>query len=124
VKPILALAGMFLFSLGPSAIELQTAPDRGSIHGRVTDARNGEELSSIQAFIIDGKIGTLTNREGLFLIQGVPLGEATVRFQHHCFHPVTVKVQLTSGMSQRRIDVGMPYDIEMEYEKGCDRRIR
>jgi len=124
VKTILAVAALLLFSPSSRAIYPQTGPDHGSIFGRVIDARNGEGLYSIQAFIVEGEIGTLSNRDGLFLLQGVPLGEATIRFQHHCFHSVTVKVQLTSEIRERRIDVGMPYDVEQGSEKGCDRRIR
>ena len=124
MKPMLAFVAFVLFFQSPRAIGPQTPQDRGSVYGSVTDARNGEGLSSFQVFVVEEKIGTLTNEKGRFLLRGLPLGEATVQFQHPCFHPVTVQVELTSWMSLRRIDVGMPYDIEMEYAKGCDRRIR
>jgi len=124
VKTILGLAAILLFSPSFRALQERPVPELGSVQGMVTDARNGEGLYSIQVFIPDAKIGTLTNEDGGFLIQDVPLGEVTVRFQHNCYHPIAVKIQLTPGMAERSINVGLPYDIEMGYEKGCTRRIR
>ena len=123
MKPILSMTVMLLFFPSWRAFQGQSVPDRGTIYGLVTDARDGEGLHSIQVFIAGAKIGALTSRDGAFLIRDVPLGEATVRFQHPCFHSVEVEVHFTADVIRRRVDVGMPYDIEMEYAKGCDRRI-
>ena len=119
MKTALVLAALLLFSPSSDSVDLQTAPDRGFVYGRVTDARNGEELLSVQVYIVDAKIGTLTDQKGRFLLRNVPLGETTVRLKRICFHSVTVEVRLTSGLNQRRTDIGMPYD----FEQGCDRRI-
>lgn len=119
MKTILALAALLLISPNPGSIDPQTVPDRGIIYGRVTDARSGEELASVRVYIVDAKIGTLTDQEGRFLLLNVPLGEAAVRLEHLCYHPVTVKLRMTPGLNQRRADLGLPYD----YEQGCDWRI-
>jgi hypothetical protein len=116
VKTILALAAVLLFSSSSNALGPQPTPDRGSIYGLVTDARNGEAIASVQVSIADAKIGALTTLEGKFLLMNIPLGEATVRFEYLCSHPVTISVRLTPEMSQRRIDLGMPHN----NEERCD----
>ena len=102
MKTILALAAMLLFSPTSGSFDPQTVPDRGIIYGRVTDARSGEQLASVRVYIVDAKIGTLTDREGRFLLLNVRLGEATVTIERLCYHPVTVKLRLTAGLNERR----------------------
>jgi hypothetical protein len=100
------------------------AANTGTVLGQVTDPGSGEPLPHIQVSYPEGKSGGQTNEDGLFLLREIPFGTATVLFEHPCFHPVSVTVELSSRLPERRVDVGMPYDIETEAETGCDRRIR
>ena len=119
MKTILALASLLLLLPNPGSVDPQTVPDRGLVYGRVTDARTGDQLASVRVYIVDAKIGTLTDQEGRFLLVNVPLGEATVRMERLCYHPVTVKLRLSTTLPQRRADLGLPID----HEQGCDWRI-
>lgn len=119
MKTILALASLLLLFPNPGSLDPQTVPDRGLIYGRVTDARTGGHLASVRVYIVDAKIGTLTDQDGRFLLLNVPLGEASVTMERLCYHPVTVKLRLSSALRERRADVGLPFD----NEQGCDRRI-
>jgi len=123
MKPALALAAFVVLLQTPWAIEPRESETPGSIYGRVTNPRTGEALPHIQVFIAEEHVGATTGEQGQFLIRDLPLGETTVRFHHNCYLPVTVQVNLTQGMIQRGVEVGLPRDLEMWYEKGCDRRI-
>jgi len=50
----------------------------GEISGTATDAATGQPMASVQLFVPGTGRGTLSNREGRFLIQHVPVGEQEV----------------------------------------------
>jgi TonB family protein len=56
----------------------QVAGPTGEVTGVTADAQTGEPIQFVQVFVAGTGCGTLSNREGRFLIQGVPVGEQEV----------------------------------------------
>ncbi|MBA4160222.1 MAG: carboxypeptidase-like regulatory domain-containing protein, partial [Gemmatimonadetes bacterium] len=71
-------AALLLLGLGaaPSA-QAQT----GSIRGTVVAEGTNQPLAGVQIFVLNTRIGTLTNQNGAFLLINVPVGQAEVRAQ-------------------------------------------
>ncbi len=67
----------------------------GDISGVVTDASTGEALLFVQIFVLGTGDGTLSNREGRFLIRDVPVGEREVVAQLVGFEEVRTRVRVT-----------------------------
>jgi TonB family protein len=59
-------------------VAAQVAGPTGEITGVTADAQTGEVLQFVQVFVVGTGRGTLSNREGRFLIQDVPVGEQEV----------------------------------------------
>jgi len=124
LRNLILFGAATLLALGSAAPTPDPAANTGTVLGQVTDPGSGEPLPHIQVSYPEGMRGGQTNEEGFFWLREIPFGTATVLFEHPCFHPVSVTVELSSRLPERRVDVGMPYDLETEKETGCDRRIR
>ena len=64
----------------------------GTITGRVTDSRSGQPLASVQIYIEGMDIGTLTQQNGRYLLQGVPAGTHTVTAERIGYRTQTEEV--------------------------------
>jgi len=62
----------------PSDVATPVARQTGEITGTATDAATGVPLASVQVFVSGTGRGTLSNKEGRFLIRHVPVGEQEV----------------------------------------------
>jgi TonB-dependent starch-binding outer membrane protein SusC len=80
---------------------------QGTITGRVTEARTGRPLRSVQVFVDGTNLGSLTNADGRYQIMNVPAGQVTVRAQIIGFRTGQATVTVTSGAS-------VAADFEME----------
>jgi TonB-linked SusC/RagA family outer membrane protein len=74
VLRVLFLAGAFLGSTAAVA-----AAQQGSVTGRVTDQANGQAVVGARVQIVGTTIAGVTNAEGRFRFNGVPVGPQTVR---------------------------------------------
>jgi len=92
------------------------------VFGVVTDPETGEPFSHIQVSVPEERLGALTNEDGQFVLRGIGVGQTTLLFEHRCFHSVAVKLVLSSDLRQRRVDIGMPYNVETAPELGCSRQ--
>lgn len=79
--------------LGTSGVTAQT----GTITGRVIDAGNGEAVAAAQVFIADLDLGVLTQANGGYNLQEVPVGTHTVTIQRLGFQDETATVQVQDG---------------------------
>ena len=73
------------------------AAQTGAVTGSVTTATDGRALSSAQVFIEALDLGGLTNVQGRFLIQNVPVGEHAITVERIGFRPVTQTVTVRAG---------------------------
>jgi TonB-dependent SusC/RagA subfamily outer membrane receptor len=64
---------------GSPVARVERLQETGVITGRVTEAGSGRPLSGVQVAVDGTRLGTLTNEEGRYLLQGVPAGEHGVR---------------------------------------------
>ena len=96
----------------------------GTLRGQVTNAKTGEILRGVQVVVDKARLGGLTNGSGRFYLRQVPLGRSTLVLEHPCFHSVAVEIDLTEGISERILNIGMPFDLETGNRTGCDRRVR
>lgn len=78
----------------PSGLASQ---DSGTITGTVADATTGRILQGVQVFIPDTPLGTLSNRDGRFLVTGVPPGEIRLRAELIGYGPVERSVTVAAG---------------------------
>ncbi len=78
----------------PASPGLGTAQD-GMITGTVTDATSQRPVGSVQVYLVNTGLGTLSRDNGRFIVLNVPPGDYTLRAERIGF--VTAEVQLTVG---------------------------
>ncbi|HWC74238.1 MAG TPA: TonB-dependent receptor [Gemmatimonadales bacterium] len=89
------LLGLSLALVGtpPPAVAQGTA----SVTGRVVDSVTAQPVSDARVTIVGRSNGTLTDRDGRYLLQGLPAGNVTVRVQRIGFAPADRTVTLAEG---------------------------
>src|SRR5262245_54794955 len=96
MKPILrllgALSGTFLL-LAPSL-----AAQQSTVTGRVTDQQSGEPIASVQVSIAALSIGGLTQQDGRYVLQNVPVGTHQLTAQRIGFRTVTQTITISAGL--------------------------
>jgi len=80
---------------GAGLQELRT----GTIAGRVSDAVTGEPLPGVQISLEGTSIGTLTNREGRYVLVNIEPGRYVVRAQYIGYSSETREVEVQTGQS-------------------------
>ena len=88
-----ALAAMML--LVAPGLAAQT----GSITGRVVDAASNTPIPAAQVFIADLDLGVLSQNNGTYLLQNVPVGPRTVTVQRIGYRQVTQNVTVAAGQT-------------------------
>src|SRR3954468_8888250 len=73
------------------------AQGTASLTGRVVDSVASQPISGARVTIAGRANGTLTDREGRYLLQGLAAGPATVRVQRIGFGPAEATVTLADG---------------------------
>jgi len=69
----------------------------GTITGMVTDAASSRPMGSVQVYLVDTSLGTLTNQGGRYLILNVPAGTYQVRAERIGYETQTQEVTVTAG---------------------------
>jgi TonB-dependent SusC/RagA subfamily outer membrane receptor len=87
----LALA---LFTI-PALLSAQAAT--GSVHGHVTDASGGRGLADAQVVVDGTRVGAVTNANGDFTLNGVPLGSRAITVRRIGYQPVTRTLSVAAG---------------------------
>lgn len=88
-----AVAAVSALVLLPGMAEAQT----GTVRGTVTEAISGRPLESAQVYIPDTGFGTLSRRDGSFLLVNVPVGQQTVRAEIVGFRGMAVTITVAAG---------------------------
>lgn len=83
------------------------AQETGRIVGRIIDARNAAPLGSVQVFIADGSVGTLTALDGRYVLRNVPVGSHDVTAQLIGYATKTVTGVSVSGGQSATLDATM-----------------
>lgn len=91
MAPALALLLLLRFTAGVNAQE------EGTVSGTVVDAATGAPLEGVQVYIVGTQIGSLTDAEGRFLLQGVPTGDYEIRAELIGMGAVGQVVTTTAG---------------------------
>jgi TonB-linked SusC/RagA family outer membrane protein len=91
MKPLAAVL-LTLLVLAPPA-HAQT----GTVTGRVTDAQNGQPVSSVQLYVQGLNIGALTQQNGRYLLVNVPPGTHTLTAERIGFRSETAEVTVGAG---------------------------
>lgn len=92
---------VFLLAIG------QAAAQTGVIWGTVTDAVTGERLPSAGVFLADHQRGAATDIDGMYRIEGVPLGRQFVTASFTGYHHTRVDTVLVDSL---RLDFALHYD--------------
>src|SRR5437773_6959276 len=90
---------LLLFGLAVTSPPVASAQGTASISGRVVDSTSAQPVAGARVLIVGRATGTLTDRDGRYLLQGLPAGTITVRAQRIGFAPQSVQVALTDGSS-------------------------
>ena len=70
---------------------------QGTVQGMVTDQATMRPLNSVQVFISELNLGTLSDTRGQFQINGVPVGEHTIQAQLIGYATVSQTINVTAG---------------------------
>ncbi len=93
----------FLCAAAALALSVSSPVDaraqNGTITGSVTDASSMRPVGSVQVYLLDSSLGTLTNQAGRYLILNVPAGTYQVRAERIGFATVTQQVTVTAGQT-------------------------
>lgn len=73
------------------------AAQTGTVTGTITDASNGAGIQSVQVYLVDTGLGTLSNANGRFLILNVPAGSYTLRAERLGYSTQDIQVNVTAG---------------------------
>ena len=79
--------------------------DGGRIVGRVLDAATAQPLSSAQVFVGDGVVGALTDLNGRFVLNGVPVGTVSVTVQSLGYGTKTVTGVVVAAGEMVALDI-------------------
>lgn len=94
-----ALAGIALLA---NSLSGQTAPDVGSIQGRVQNTARGDYLNNALVTVEGTTLSALTNQFGEYRIANVPAGEVKVTAFYSGLPPETVAVSVRPGATVTR----------------------
>ena len=85
----------------PAALAAQQTQ---TVHGRVTDASNGQPIASVQINVTGTLLGTMTTESGEFTISAVPTGTRTI-----------VARRIGYGTTRREVDVTGGAQVEVDF---------
>lgn len=94
-RTAIAGAGLSLVAMfAPQALHAQSV---GTIRGSVTDSSTGRPIPGVQVTLSGGARGAMTGENGVYQINGVPSGAATVRAQRIGYAASERSVSVSSG---------------------------
>ncbi|MEM7417922.1 MAG: TonB-dependent receptor [Gemmatimonadota bacterium] len=69
----------------------------GTVTGTVTDAMSNSGIQSVQVYLVDTGLGTLTNASGRFLILNVPAGSYTLRAERLGYGTMDMQINVSAN---------------------------
>ncbi len=101
---LLSALALAVIAAGPAEVAAQAM---GAIQGTVVEATTQRPLSGAQLTIVGTRLGTISNDNGRFLLNGVPTGTHTLRVQ-----------LIGYGQQERTVTVGAGESITVAFELG------
>jgi TonB-linked SusC/RagA family outer membrane protein len=92
------LAAALLASIGSTPVAAQ----QGTIMGQVVDRSTSQPLVGAQVYVVGTTVGALANRDGRYVIQGVPAGEHQVRATLIGYSSQSHAVTVSSGQTTQQ----------------------
>ncbi len=95
-RPRFSRGGIFLLSVAlavPGAVRAQNA----TITGAVTDETTSRPLGSVQVYLVDTGLGTITRDNGRYIVLNVPPGSYTLRAERLGYATVDIDVTVEAG---------------------------
>ena len=88
---------MLLFLALAATAPPAAAQGTASVTGRVVDSATAQPVAGARVAVVGSTTGTLTDRDGQYLLRGLAAGTISLRAQRIGFAPQTVQVALTDG---------------------------
>jgi iron complex outermembrane receptor protein len=98
--------GLLTAYLLTSYFSFSQAKVRTQLSGKVTDAKTGEALIGASILIADTRIGTSTNKEGIFTFNNVPSGHAIVEVSYAGYETIV-----------DHIDIGKSHELNFQLKR-------
>lgn len=89
------------------------------VYGHVTSASDQKPLEGVTIVVKGRTVGTMTNRDGVFQLSGVPMDTVVLRFRQPCHFAVDVVVPADDDSE---VSVGLPLNRRALREAGCGGR--
>lgn len=86
-----------VFTVASVLVATPIAAQTGTVTGAITDASNGAGIQSVQVYLVDTGLGTLSNASGRFLILNVPAGSYTLRAERLGYATQDIQVSVSAG---------------------------
>jgi TonB-dependent receptor len=99
------IMAFFTFLLLTGSLFAQT----GSLHGVVKDVSEGQLLPGANVYLPGPGMGTVTNMEGEYRIQNIPVGEYTVEVSYIGYIKQNKEITISEGESHQ-LDFDLQYD--------------
>src|SRR6185436_3027997 len=94
MQPRLRLFGVLVVTLMLLAPPL--AAQQSTVTGRVTDGSSGEPIAAVQVLIAGLRIGSLSQQDGRYILQNVPVGTHELSAQRIGYRTVTAQITVTA----------------------------
>ncbi|MGI9629320.1 MAG: carboxypeptidase-like regulatory domain-containing protein, partial [Longimicrobiales bacterium] len=89
--------GVALLLAAALAVPAGVSAQDGTVTGQVTDATTQRPLGSVQVFLVDTGLGTLTRDNGRYILLNVPAGTYTLRAERIGYAATEIEVSVPSG---------------------------
>lgn len=84
-----------LLYITTSAIsKAESAPEKGSLRGRITDKNTLQPIGNVSIYFPDLQRGTITNEKGMYLISDLPATMVTLQITYIGYKSVTQRINL------------------------------
>jgi TonB-dependent SusC/RagA subfamily outer membrane receptor len=85
------------FAAALAVVAHPVAAQTGTVTGSATDASTSAGIQSVQVYLVDSGLDTLTNANGRFLILNVPAGSYTLRAERLGYAAQEIQINVTAG---------------------------
>ncbi len=86
-----------VFCIAAALVATELTAQQGAISGTVTDAESLRPISGVQVFLEGTAFGGLTNAEGLYRLEGIAAGAASVTVRLIGYRETTLPVNVVAG---------------------------
>ena len=89
--------GAALLLAAAMAVPTGASAQDGTVTGQVTDGTTQRPLGSVQVYLVDTGLGTLSRDNGRYIILNVPAGQYTLRAERIGYAPADVQITVSAG---------------------------